>query len=124
MMSEQKELLGADHFMRVWKHIPSETFADAPNGGTAGGTIFLSYDKMIPYLLDADRPFHIAELLVRPWEIEVVDTTVGMAVLKVDRFALNGFKPMLDGPMPRTVSNVVRTDYAMILPSELQSSKS
>lgn len=107
---QKKEWTPGDEFIKVWKHHVSEDFANGtpthPNGGGVGGTVFLSYDRMIPYLFDAGREFHIAELWVRPWEIEVVDDVIGMATLKYARLSLTGFKPMNHWPVPGRIVNL------------------
>lgn len=51
----------------AWKHHISEHFENSkcetiPNGAGKGGTIFIDYEKMINYLKEDGRNWHIAEL--------------------------------------------------------------
>ena len=48
----------------AWKHHISEDFNDnnISNGAGKGGTIFIDYEKMLNYLKEDGRNWHIAEL--------------------------------------------------------------
>lgn len=82
--------------MKAWKHHISEHFEDggtptSPNGAGAGGTIFLDYDKMICYLKEDGREWHVAELEVYEDELLFEFNCNWMATILCNRLSKIGF---------------------------------
>lgn len=82
----------------AWKHHISDHFEanliSHDNGAGIGATIFINYDKMIEYLEEDGRKWHIAELSLSDEYLSFDYGNNYMATINKNIPSLNGFKPL------------------------------
>lgn len=86
--------------MLAYKHHISEHFEEDPslvfdNGAGKGGTVFLDYDKMVDYLMNDGRRWHICTLEVNINELKFEFNNDWMATILVNKKAIDYFKPLI-----------------------------
>ena len=84
----------------AWKHHVSKHFEDgsmplSPNGAGKGATIFTDYEKMINYLKEDGRKWHIAELNLKDEPLIFEFGNDWMATVSRDILSEQGFKPCI-----------------------------
>jgi hypothetical protein len=84
----------------AWKHHISEHFENGscsthPNGAGKGTTIFTDFNKMIDYLKNDGRRWHVAELKLQNEPLIFEFGNDYMATIQNDCFSEQGFKPCI-----------------------------
>lgn len=83
---------------KAWKNHVSSNFvigrAKLDAGAGKGGTIFLDYDKMVQYLLEDGRQWHVAELNLCDELLYYEFGNDWMATVLRDIPSKSGFKPV------------------------------
>jgi len=89
--------------MNAWKHHLSADFEQNPillaksTGPDAGATVFLDYGKMVRYLKENGRSWHVCEFECELDELELIYTNDWIARITVEKISPKGFHPLIVG---------------------------
>ena len=85
--------------MKAYKHHISENFTNGKteifSGPAKGSTIFLDYDKMVEYLREDGREWHVCEIVVEKQEYILNFGNDYMATILVDKHATKPFEKLV-----------------------------
>lgn len=85
--------------MKAYKHHISDNFINGNtpicSGPAKGSTIFLNYDKMLDYLREDGREWHVCEIEVEKQEYVLNFGNDWMATILVDKPAIKHFKKLV-----------------------------
>ena len=94
-MTETKLYTGKAWKHHISKHFDEGSMPTSPNGAGKGGTVFIDYEKMIEYLTEDGRNWHIAELDLKDEPLIFEYGNDWMATVTRNIFSKEGFKPCI-----------------------------